>query len=493
MENIAPIATGSSALSGQPVAFASDDGHVPGRLMALDETSQMPSFPPLELDAIKDLDSLLQAVSERAYYAGDVVLGRSMHVSSSSDISDSFYVLGSAWVDDSKYMAYVTRARHSEDCFGCHMAGESASLIYTNGDYRNKRCLGLWQGQNSSDCYYSHRLEGCNECFFCFNLYSARYCIGNLPLEKSQYFGIKDSLLAQIADELEQKKRLPSLLELLGPLPSTQPPPSARQAEPPQNPSHIKKEINTAFSLTCKMLLGRPLEGDIGAHEKWLTHGVLQPLPAASALSKKPIRLMRFANYDKLPANRLLTLAEGAAHGRENKIDGQAAGALTLANAGSMLSPIAFFTPEFVEGTNTDILDCAASVDSSMCYRMAAPPVATKYAAFTYWARRCEYVFGGSTLFDCRFALACRHCVSLTRCLGTDSSRSSSDCHFCHNVEDCAECLFCFNVKGKRYAIGNVEMKKEDYLRVKKMVMVEVAALLEKEKKLPEIKMKNQI
>lgn len=44
--------------------------------------------------------------------------------------------------------------------------------------------------------------------------------------------------------------------------------------------------------------------------------------------------------------------------------------------------------------------------------------------------------------------------------------------------------MFCFNVKAKRYAIGNVEYPKEEYLRVKKLVLDEIAAKLEKGKKL---------
>ena len=254
--------------------------------------------------------------------------------------------------------------------------------------------------------------------------------------------------------------------------------------EPTADRTRILKEINSAFSLTCKLLLGRPLTGDLSSYEKWLTSGALQPIPSRSCASGRSIRLMRFANYDQLPANRLLTIAEGAIHGRENKLDEKAVGALTLANAGPSLSPIAYFTPEFVEGTNADILDCPAYVDSSICYQMAAPPVTTKFAAYAYWTRTCEHIFGGSTLFDCRFCLHCRNSVGLTRCLEVDSSRSSSDCLFCHNVEDCAECLFCFNVKGKRYAIGNIEMKKEDYLRVKKMVLGELVGILEREKRL---------
>jgi len=51
---------------------------------------------------------------------------------------------------------------------------------------------------------------------------------------------------------------------------------------------------------------------------------------------------------------------------------------------------------------------------------------------------------------------------------------------FCHNCEGLSDCMFCFNVKNKRYAIGNVEVGREKYLEVKKRTLAEIAAKLER-------------
>lgn len=56
--------------------------------------------------------------------------------------------------------------------------------------------------------------------------------------------------------------------------------------------------------------------------------------------------------------------------------------------------------------------------------------------------------------------------------------------NLCHNIEDCQECMFCFNVKSLRYAIGNVEVGKERYLKIKRMVLDEISKKLEKDKNL---------
>ncbi len=44
--------------------------------------------------------------------------------------------------------------------------------------------------------------------------------------------------------------------------------------------------------------------------------------------------------------------------------------------------------------------------------------------------------------------------------------------------------MFCFNAKNLSYAIGNVQLQKEQYLRLKKIVLEEIAGKLEKEKQL---------
>lgn len=44
--------------------------------------------------------------------------------------------------------------------------------------------------------------------------------------------------------------------------------------------------------------------------------------------------------------------------------------------------------------------------------------------------------------------------------------------------------MFCFNAKSLRYAIGNVEVGKEEYLKVKARILASIFERLEKEKRL---------
>jgi len=174
---------------------------------------------------------------------------------------------------------------------------------------------------------------------------------------------------------------------------------------------------------------------------------------------------------------------EAAWLGEHSAVPAKDAKALSLGNAHRHIGKIAFHNFEFREGKNSSLTDCAITIECSHCYHSSAQ-VYSKYCACGMWPRSCEHVFGFDTLWDCSFCIKCYHSVKLQRCFECDSCRSSSDCYFCHNVENCRDCMFCFNVKNLKYAIGNAEVGREEYARVKKLVLAEIGARLERDKKL---------
>lgn len=58
---------------------------------------------------------------------------------------------------------------------------------------------------------------------------------------------------------------------------------------------------------------------------------------------------------------------------------------------------------------------------------------------------------------ECSDSLHCSNCSNCSFCLGC------SDCLDCSNCSDCSNCYLCKDVEGKRYAICNMEMSKEEY------------------------------
>ena len=72
--------------------------------------------------------------------------------------------------------------------------------------------------------------------------------------------------------------------------------------------------------------------------------------------------------------------------------------------------------------------------------------------------------------------------MEITKCSGCfecDSCFSCRNCFFCHNCENVEEGILCFNLKGARYAILNQSVSKEEYMRVKKMLLSYINGELE--------------
>ena len=157
--------------------------------------------------------------------------------------------------------------------------------------------------------------------------------------------------------------------------------------------------------------------------------------------------------------------------------------ALDLSNAPLHLGPLVYIASEWSEGKKSNLTDCNIYIDGSDCYRVSGA-VYAKNCGLCFWPKSSEYAFGCDTLFSSSACIRCFYSTKLTRCFEMDACSNCSDSLFCHNCENLTECMFCFNVKGKRYAIANVEYPKEEYLLVKKKLLCEMAITLQKEQKL---------
>jgi len=151
---------------------------------------------------------------------------------------------------------------------------------------------------------------------------------------------------------------------------------------------------------------------------------------------------------------------------------------LCMGDAGALLSKISTTTPEIVYGTNIDTVGSACfgptqhCLDTTFCWF-------SKKVACSFWTRDCDSVFGCSNLVLSSFCIRCHSSTTLTRCFEVNDSSRCSDSYFCHNCEGLTDCMFCFNTKNKRYAIGNVEVGREAYLKVKALLCAQMHAELQ--------------
>jgi hypothetical protein len=239
-------------------------------------------------------------------------------------------------------------------------------------------------------------------------------------------------------------------------------------------------EIEKAFASVAKSVLGKALAGH-EQYERWLLAHVRPPVAQKSAVSGTVMYVPSYAYYTE-PGKRAITLEESVEEGK-TMMEEADIGKLNLANAGKLLMPIKLYSPEVKFGTLTAIEECGVYFWSSHCYRGTWIGHA-KYCGYCMWPRNSEYCFGCDFAFSCKSCLKCYHSVELSRCFEVSHSNSCSDCLFCHNCENLENCMFCFNAKGLRYAIGNVEVGKEKYDKLKSLMLADILRRLEKDKKL---------
>ena len=151
----------------------------------------------------------------------------------------------------------------------------------------------------------------------------------------------------------------------------------------------------------------------------------------------------------------------------------------TLSTITEKLKQNALFVPDFVEGTNINVSETTEYLDCINVYK-SFDIFKTRNAAYSFSTIDSESLFGCYRVASSKFCMKCYNTSNLSACMEMDLARNCSNSMFCHNVENVHNSMFCFNVKNKNYAIGNVEVGRESYMKIKEKICWEIAGALEK-------------
>ncbi len=476
-----PIIMKKSSISGKPVSYLLDFYAKDSKWISLDEINYDSRPEKIDLSGAKSLESIAKLTNGVAYYCGNVVIGNSGNVAGSSNIMDCHYLLNCTQIGNSKYLVHCTLGRECEDCFGGNAVAESRSCIRCHETTRDSRSFELWMSQSCSDCYYSFGLRNCQDCIFCFNLRNKRYCVGNVQVSKGEYETIKKKVISQAVKQLKESGSAPSMFDLISR--------SSMQKEAlPQMPAAPEEKtdksvVEEAFKSTSKILFGFQLSGGLDTYSSWLGAYIHPTEFLNSCLSGRRIALTHYSNYNILPHERMVSLEEAYFLGERLSLSKEDALSLDLNNAHKKIGKLVYIASEWSEGSKSNLTDCNIYIDAVDCYRVAGA-IYSKKCGYCFWPKSSESCFGSDTLFSSSSCIRCYYSTKLSRCFELDSCSNCSDCYFSHNIENCAECMFCFNVKALKYAIGNVQYPKEEYLRLKKLMLGDIFQRLEKDKKL---------
>ncbi len=483
-EHMSPLLRKKSALSGKDVCCAVPD-YAPGaKFISLDEADFGKTFEPLGINEIKDIDSIIDAVSERFAYCGNVVLGNSSDVERSSDVHNSFHVLNSNFIYDCEYTAYSSLCRGSKYLFGVISDYGCSHLIRVYEDHRQARCLEAWNCYDSSDCYFSSFVEGSHDAMFSFSVRNKRNVIGNLELPKEKYLALKAKLLGEIREELERNGRLPSLMDIAA---SGEPAAPVPGFERPQKSGLGGGEdaggghdglapIEEAFGKTTALLFGRQLH-DFRSYGKWLMRHVPPVEKLKSAVSGRTLYSAGIYPLRLYLRDRLVTEDECWEVGERVRLE--MADLESFERLKHAAGRIAYFSPEGRLGECRNLIEVPLSNTSQDCYHC---PIAAfnEKVAYSYWPRHSKYMFGTSLAFRSTFCISAYNSTDLARVFEAEGCGSCSDGYFLHNCENVRDSMFCFNAKNLHSAIGNSPLPPEQYRKIKKVLLGQMADELER-------------
>lgn len=476
MEYVPSVVKRESYVSGKDVVLATADYCGTANFISLDEVKER-AVEPLTINEIKDIDSIVEAVSEKWQYTGNKVLGNSAFVEASDSVMDSQYVLNSFNVQQSQRAFATYYSTNNKYAFGSIRFADNEFAIRSMTVRNVKRCFESRLSFNSSDIYFCCNVMGCNDHLFCFNQRNARCRIGNLQLSKDRYAEIKKKLLGEVIGELKKNKRFPSLFELV---PNDIP--SNRTHVPvPKQLGADMAAIEKAFSATFRILFKKDTE-DIAQYESWLSRHLIPLKEIVTPFGSKTYFLHdNQPFFSLLPEKRVITQGESMSLGNLHLDESDLTG---LEKVRKNLSKIAYLTDEASEGINSNMISTLLAINSSNTYKTSVAIHSENVGVCGAAIFHSKYVFGCERVSKSQFVMNCYNGIGLNRCFELHSCENCADSAFSHNCEGLNDAMFCWNTKGKRYVIGNSPLPPEQYRKLKDSLFEQIADEILKKKDL---------
>jgi hypothetical protein len=462
-----------SHLSGKEVTLASDSYPKNARFVSAEEAMQNRKYS-LQINDIKDIDSLLAALSEKYEYSGNRHLGNTAYAESSDIVADSQYVYDSSKIERCANISNSNMIRDgSKYAFGCQWFAKSEFMVQVHGAHTVKRAFEAYYVTSSSDAYFCYSCVGCHDLLFSLGQRNASYRIGNLQMQKGEYAILKKKLLAEVADGLERKKSFPSLLSIV--------PDAAPGSVPKISPvlpkgAHDLSPIRKSFASTYNVIFKRQPKHALESYKEWLLIGGASVERYKTVFGSYTYCPTNHCHLGFLPRKRLSTVPEMLELG---KIPMPKEASETLGSMIKWAETSFFLTGEFYDGNNQNVNEtpCAYNAVNALG---GFDVTNTDNAAYCAIALDSKHIHGGSWVLESEFSIRCFDSTYLARCLEMDFCTKCSDSYFCHNCEGLSDCMFCFNMKGARYCIGNTQLGKEDYLAARNALLGRMADELDR-------------
>jgi len=233
--------------------------------------------------------------------------------------------------------------------------------------------------------------------------------------------------------------------------------------------------LDRHWESACKLIFGSPI-GRLLDFEDYLYSDVVRPTIRKNgggevmALPEIP-QSARVEDYASL-------MKEGPAKAPRVSIN-DAKDIDSLARA---LGEIAVFAGNIVQGQCSNVEKSNRVLDSHYIYK-CHNVIYSKYAAFARRVKYSDSVFGIDSTSKIRFSLKSYDVYDSSMLFECLRVYTSSNCHYCANMDNATDCLFSFNQRSARRRIGNLELPAGKFSALKAKLLEEMQEELSSKKK----------
>lgn len=119
---------------------------------------------------------------------------------------------------------------------------------------------------------------------------------------------------------------------------------------------------------------------------------------------------------------------------------------------------------------STDVTESDGIYNSNSVYQSVSV-FDSKNIIFCYKIFDCNYMLASRDDSSCTLSIRVKESIFCSSSFEVSWSNKISKSMFIHNSFDLYECLFCSHLRSKKYCIANMQLEKEEYSKIKKMVI----------------------
>jgi len=241
--------------------------------------------------------------------------------------------------------------------------------------------------------------------------------------------------------------------------------------------SSTLQAVNNAWKRATKIILGEEI-GDIWAYENYLKRYTRLPKNIQSPTNENIY----------LPSERYKSVKKVMPYTTKIKMDKPFANINEIKDIDNLFE-LARDHFEYIGNVilgNSKFIEKSANIVDSFYVYNSNTIAKSKYVAYSSYAKDVEYTFGSHALGSMKFIIATN--VSgggdpIARIFESFYILGGTyDAYFSHNLSGCSEAFFSFFQKGKSYIIGNNQLSKDKYLKIKEGLLEQVRTDLERGK-----------